>query len=238
MKGTAMSFLKDCLRKNISRQTLRYFQNRIHNHELSIFSNDCWGGEIYKNLQMPYLTPFVGLMLMAPCYIKLLKRPLHYLEQTPMEFIAVSQYEAYNDVRKQLNYPLARIDDIEIHFMHYKTPEEAQSKWSRRVIRIIWDNIFVKFDIGKDYATPDLLDQFLQLPFDRKLVVGPSNSFSENKSNFVAISNYSGDGTLMFYSSIKHFDIVRWLNSGEVLSLEKYGKLKGEALAKGLWIAR
>jgi len=233
-----MSFLKNFIKKNISRQTLRYFQNRIHDHELSIISNDCWGGEIYKHLQMPYLTPFVGLMIMAPCYVKLLKRPLYYLEQSRMEFITVSQYETHNNFSKHENYPLACIDDIEIHFLHYKTPEEAQSKWSRRVKRINWDKIYVKFEMGKDYATPGLLDQFLQLPFDRKIVLGPPTLIPENKSNFVAISNYSGDGTLNFYSSIKHFDIVRWLNSGEVFGLEKFGKLKGEALSRGLGIAR
>ena len=233
-----MSYLTNYIKDILYRQTLRYLQNQIHDHEISIFSNDCWGAEIYKHLQVPYQTPFVGLMIMAPCYIKLLKRPRHYLERSPMEFVTVSQYETYHNFTQHKNYPLARIDDIEIHFLHYETPEEAQSKWSRRVERINWDKLFVKFDLGKDYATPGLLEQFLQLPYDRKLVLGPSNSIPENNSSYVAISNYSGDGTLNFYSCIKHFDIVRWLNSGEVLALEKFGKIRGEVLSRGLWIAR
>jgi len=155
-----------------------------------------------------------------------------------MEFVTESQYETYYNFREHKYYPLARIDDIEVHFLHYKTPEEAQNKWSRRVKRINWDRIFVKFDMGKDYATPGLLEQFLDLPFDRKLVLGPSNFIPKNKSSYVAIANFSGDGTQNFYLGIRHFDIIRWLNSGEVLALKKFGKLKGEVLSNGLWIAR
>ena len=233
-----MSLVKKNTKKILLWLTRRYFQSSVQDSEISIFSNDCWGGEIYQHLQAPYLTPFIGLAIMAPCYIKLLKRPYHYLTMLPMEFVTESRYEACNVFRKQDEYPLARIDDIEIHFLHYKTPQEAASKWSRRIKRINWDKIYVKFDVGKDYATPEMVKHFLQLPFDRKLVIAPSHFMLEENSSIVTISNYTGDATQVFYESIKQLDIIRWLNSGDVYEFEKFGKLKGIALSRGLWMTK
>ena len=50
-----------------------YSLTRNKNKSFTIISNDCWGAEVYIDTNTQYLTPFVGLMLMAPCYIKLLQ---------------------------------------------------------------------------------------------------------------------------------------------------------------------
>jgi uncharacterized protein (DUF1919 family) len=210
----------------------KHLQNRVQNKKISIFSNDCWAGELYQHLQIPYLTPFVGLVLKAPCYIKLLERPRYYLEM-PLKFVTISHYAEYTG-----DYPLARIDDIEIHFMHYKTPQEALDKWTRRLKRINWDNIYVKFDVGKDHATPEQAEYFLQLPFARKLVLAPQHFIPGKNRHIVTSSNYLGDATHMFYESIKLFDIIKWLNSGEISKFKKIGKLKGIILSRGLWMMK
>lgn len=36
---------------------------RIMAKEFYIISNDCWGGGIYRRLEMPYLSPTVGLWI-------------------------------------------------------------------------------------------------------------------------------------------------------------------------------
>ena len=44
------------------------------------------------------------------------------------------------------SYPLALLDDIEIHFLHYQSESEAREKWQRRLARIHWDNLYFKFN--------------------------------------------------------------------------------------------
>ena len=77
-----------------------------------LVSNNCWGGEVYQWYQRPYNSPFIGLFIYGPCYNKLLKRFDHYMDQ-PLEFIRKSKYP---EPHRDWEYPIARLDDIEIHF--------------------------------------------------------------------------------------------------------------------------
>lgn len=182
----------------------------IKDKSFTIFSNDCYGGEIYYWLQLPYNTPFVGLMLMIPCYIKFLKNPKYYLDQELL-FIENSKYEEINLNRKVKKYPIALLDDIEIHFLHYNSPQEAKQKWERRKKRINWHNIKVKLAMDKDYASEEHLYEFEKLNFMAKV------SFSKYAYNFsasnIVIPSYVNDAVVLFRESIKYFDLVKWINT-------------------------
>lgn len=46
----------------------------IKNKNVTIISNNCWGGFMYQSCKLEYQSPFVGLFILAPCYIELLER--------------------------------------------------------------------------------------------------------------------------------------------------------------------
>lgn len=50
-----------------------YRSKAIKNKTVSIISNNCWGGFMYQSCKLQYNSPFIGLFLFAPDYIKLLK---------------------------------------------------------------------------------------------------------------------------------------------------------------------
>ena len=77
--------------------TIKYLNNNKVPNNITIFSNDCWGGECYKFLNRKYASPFVGTYLMAPCYLKFLQNPTHYLNQE-LIFLNTSKYD---DVEKK-----------------------------------------------------------------------------------------------------------------------------------------
>ena len=103
----------------------------------SIFANVCWGGITYNRLNLQFRSPFVNLFLEDDDYLKFLKRPRYYLEQS----LVFSEF-GYSSVCS-ISYPIAKLGDILIHFSHYKTFDEAVECWERRKKRIDWDNIFV-----------------------------------------------------------------------------------------------
>ena len=187
-------------------------KSRIRNKDFTLLSNDCYGAEIYKWLQIEYKTPFVGLMLMAPCYIKFLSRPEYYWS-LPVTFIDKSMYEKMDAARaRNRRYPLARLDDIEIHFLHYTSEQEAIAKWQRRIDRINWKCLYVKFVMDKDYADASHLQQFGQLPYKNKVC------FSKEKYDWAAdnvyLPNYAENAVLAFRNSLLYFNIIGWLNEG------------------------
>jgi uncharacterized protein (DUF1919 family) len=156
-----MAFMKNSMARLLAHMGNRVVKSRLQDKQFTVFSNDCWGAEIYRNLRLPYQTPFVGLFMLAPCYIGFLKRPKHYLAQE-FVFVDESKYSKINEKRaaKGENYPIGVLDGVEVHFLHYDTPKQAAETWERRAARIRWDRLLVKFDSGKDMATPAHLAEF------------------------------------------------------------------------------
>lgn len=205
-------------KKNVAQEILK---SRLQNKNFTIISNNCWGGEVYRALNLPYKTPFIGLFLFAPCYIRLLINLKKYLN-SELSFTNLSQYKFANQQREQGTwnfYPIGLLDDeIEIHFMHYFSESEARKKWFRRLERIDWEpeNIFLKFcDHG--LCTEQLIRDFERLCFPHK-VCFTSKHYPELKST-VWIEEcrnepYVVDGASLYSVGRKYFDAIDWLNGG------------------------
>ena len=95
-------------RNRVTRKIGRiFFRARLKNKTFSVIANNCWGAEVYKEAGLPYLTPFVGLYIFAPCYIRLLSDLKVYMGQE-LQFIPVSRYAFANAQRATMTakYPI------------------------------------------------------------------------------------------------------------------------------------
>lgn len=197
----------------------RISRSRLKNHQFTIISNNCWGGEVYKDLGLAYLTPFIGLFLFPSCYIHLLENLDEYLF-SELTFTNYSRYQLANDYRKQgvwEKYPIGLLkQQIEIHFMHYSSESEAREKWFRRLQRTNWqeEDIFIKF-CDHDPASRAFFAQFEALKFQNK-VCFTSHHHPEFPSCvwIKEMRDKPGviDGGALYRVSQRYFDIVGWLN--------------------------
>lgn len=107
-----------------SKEILRHLA--IRNKQVTIISNNCWGGFMYQSCRIKYNSPFIGLYMYAPEYIALLRNLKYNLSQ-PLRFIKHEQSKYKNIVPTQ--YILGVLGDtgIEIVFMHYH--------WRRRRLK-------------------------------------------------------------------------------------------------------
>jgi len=191
-----------------------YFKENI----VTIIANDCWGGQFYKHFDLPYSTPFVGLYLYAPCYIDFVSNFSFHLGSKDIKQIYKSKYIEANEYRslKNLTYPIGLLDNkIEIHFLHYKNWNDAIEKWELRKSRVNFENLAFKFDGSKDLATPELVRDFSSLNFFRKIVLMQGNN-DEIDGIRVFLKNWQLDGAKMYNVSLRHFDIFKWMKTGEV----------------------
>ncbi len=199
-----------------------YFRKVVGDKKFCIISNDCWGAEIYKVLNRPFNTPFIGLMLMSPCYIKLLENPVYYIK-LPLVFKASSNYLSMQKINAGISFPLASLgdSDIEIHFLHFKSKEIANEKWNRRVKRIDWNNLLVKYDCGKDLADKESIEKFLNLPYPNKLIFGKENF---GKTEIWVLNKYSLDALVQFRNCFLNFSPIGWIKDekGYQNKLQKY----------------
>jgi uncharacterized protein (DUF1919 family) len=147
-------------------------QRNLVTKNFTIFSNNCWGGHFYRYFNLPYLSPTIGMYFFAEDYMKFLSNIKKYIEEE-IRFVTYkdSKYRNILEDRggENLICPIGIINDIEIVFLHYKTKEEALSKWRRRTERICWDNIIVKMS-EMNLCTDEIVMGFDKLSFDRKFI--------------------------------------------------------------------
>lgn len=135
------------------------------NYNFSIISNNCWGGGIYQELKVPYNSPTIGLYFYPDDYLKFLSDLKYYCTDAKLSFTNFSRHK-----NTSVEYPVGLLDnEVEIHFLHYHSTEEAAEKWNRRKERINWDNLFVKMD-DRDGCTIDHCIKFDKLPFNKKVM--------------------------------------------------------------------
>jgi uncharacterized protein (DUF1919 family) len=181
---------------------------RLDEQEFSIVSSNCWGSTVYQDLGLPYRTPFVGLFLHAPCFLRLCTN-LHETLATPVVTCSKSRYVA------NPHYPVGMLgDDIELHFLHYTDFDSARERWEGRLARLRWDRLAFSMT-DRDEATAELLTSFDGLPFARKVL------FTANPHGLaceVSLPEYRGEpfvGDLYTNRRLvrSHFDSVSWLNT-------------------------
>lgn len=182
---------------------------RLKNQEFSIISQNCVGGVILHELEQRFDSPTVNLFFSAKDYLKFISELDYYLG------LELRQIET------KYPYPVALLGDVTIHFMHYKSFEEAKSKWVERKKRIHFDNLYFIMVQGKD-CTDQMIKQFDLLPYENK-VIFTARDYPEFKSAVhlkgTELANGSVTDLCQYRSKftgkrlIDSFDYVGFLNS-------------------------
>lgn len=119
-----------------------------------------------------------------------------------------------------INYPIGKLDQIKLYFQHYKSEEEAKTKWEERKKRIDMSNCFILFS-DRDGCIYDQLKEFDSLDFSFKIVLC-NRDYPELKSaryirgfenqEFVGICSMYKKGISIkkYYDDINY---VSWFNS-------------------------
>jgi uncharacterized protein (DUF1919 family) len=179
----------------------------------SIVTNNCWGSGFYQEQQLPYNTPFVGLFFIADHYLRLLSnfrpnmaRDLYF----PAEL---------NDGSR--SYPIGRLTDlIDIHFVHYKTADEAAEKWVRRTKRLPSSDDDILFKIcDRDKFEQRHIAWFNNLLFRNKILFTKLGRFNQLPDYGVQIESgdtpYCPDGVTLWKQTrgTLSFDLDKWMLS-------------------------
>jgi uncharacterized protein (DUF1919 family) len=139
----------------------RHLKNlRVYN--FSIVSNNCWGGILYKDLQLQYQTPFVNMFIHGPCYINLLENIDSYLNKD----LVRSSTSRYTTTPP--NYPIGLLGEVEIHFIHYKDWDEALKNWNDRRKRFNPERLLLVLS-ERDGCTREHINRFDTLKFKNKV---------------------------------------------------------------------
>ena len=198
---------------NLKLRELINLENRkkLTNTNFSLIASNCNGAFILHDLGLRFNSPTVNLFLYPKHFIKYVKY-LKYYSNIELEFIK----------KEGIEYPLGKLDDIEIYFMHYKSEKEAREKWIERTSRINYDNIFIMMT-DRDECTELDLQEFDYLEYNNKVVFThkPHNEIEssfyikgfESEEQIGHIFEFKSENTgEKFYDE---FDYVSWFNNGK-----------------------
>lgn len=215
-KATAKQLSPCSLLTRGTKRVLQLYQDRRQQKRLSkirrqlkvgdvtIISQNCIGGVFYHDMGMQFSSPTINLFFMEPDFVRFVMKLEHYLHCT----LHVSMGS---------HYPIGTLDDITIHFMHYKTCQEAFTAWERRKQRVNLDRVLVvatdrngfddeAFRLWKDIPYPKVLftvnpryveevgtvffSQFQDQPFVPDLI--PNRHFYQNGVLLEAVNQLGG----------------------------------------------
>ncbi len=195
---------------------------KLKSQDFSIICNNCVASGIYHKLGLRYSTPTIGLFFFSEDYIRFLENFEFYIKQ-PLKFIETSRHPKANELRKTVPYPIGLLGkEVEVHFLHYIDEAEAASKWSRRVKRLNFENLFFIFSDGGGAAAgageydfeEDYLLRFERLPFQHKIFF---SSKLRKGSCVIFIPDYAGDlhvgDSTHNRKYEKYVNTIKWLNS-------------------------
>jgi uncharacterized protein (DUF1919 family) len=203
--------LKDDIGWNFSDKYFSWTKRlKLQTKNSTIISNDCVTGVIYHRLGLQYSSPTIWTYIFPDEYLMLLQRLKWYLEQ-PLKFTEKSKHTCIVQDRSgrvfpDRHYPVGVLGgDVEIHFLHSKTQEEALEQWKRRVQRINYDNLFIVFvDNDDPNFKQEYFEEFTRMPFEHRLFV--SKKYRGDWKYAVQVKN-----KLHLERSI---NLVDWLNGG------------------------
>ena len=182
---------------------------KLKNKDFTVFSSNCNGAVMCHDLKVRFNSPTVNLSMSAEDFLNFAENLDYYLTADIIE-----------KKNSKESYPVGILgNDITLHFMHYKTFDEAVNKWNVRKKRVNKKNMFFMMT-DRDGCTEALIRRFEALPYKNKLLFSArkypdckSVIFCKEyeKSNCVPIltewRNWHGE---RLYD--RYFDFVGWLN--------------------------
>lgn len=194
-------------------------KKKLVNDSFTIISNNCWGGMLYESYNLPKQSPTVGLYFMASDYIKFVADLRKYLQMN-LTFIDPddSKWKDSDQIKNDSKfgeYPIGKLGDVEIFFLHYKSEKEAAEKWARRVKRINWDRMLIKFNDQNGCTKKDLED-FLNLPYRNKVFFTSREWPGISDDKVIRISQFPKHDFIMAsyepFGRNKYINITKMLN--------------------------
>lgn len=182
--------------------------------DMSVISSNCFAGRIMQDFGMLYNSPTLGLWILPSDFATFCSNLPKYLiseiEETDVSKTELGNYKMKNAKHR---YPVGLLGgEIELHFLHYPTIEEAVLKWKRRANRVNLDN-YILIGSEQNGCTEEDVKNFDEIPHDKKLFFTSKPYPYESVVYIPEFSSlgYVGDPYKKSYIYYKY--LLKWLKS-------------------------
>jgi uncharacterized protein (DUF1919 family) len=162
------------------KNALKVYSHRklFRDGSLTVISQNCIGGVFSHDMHLPFQSPTVNLCIPAADYVKFVNNLEHYLQMEP-------------ELHWGEEYPVGRLDDVEILFVHYDTCLEASEAWERRKKRVNLQNVLV-LSTDRDGFDETVFEQWKTISYP-KLLFTARKEYSRHPDSLY-FPEYQDDG--------------------------------------------
>lgn len=170
----------DKIRSINNKQAIRKAARALENKKITIISQNCIGGVFSHDMGQEFRSPTVNLFIPAADFIKFVNNLEHYLA-------------AELELHWGEEYPVGKVDDVELHFVHYETCQQASEAWERRKKRV---------DLSKVLVLSTDRDGFDEVVFEQWKTI------SYPKLLFTARKEYADHPDALYFPKYEEFGCV------------------------------
>lgn len=152
---------------------------KLKNNNISVISQNCIGGVFYHDMEMEFFSPTINLFIKEPDFVRFVLNLKKYL-QCELE------------IWWEEEYPVGKIGDVYIYFMHYNSCKEAKEAWKRRKKRINFDKILV-LATDRNGFTDQMYEKWKEIPYN-KLLFSVNEKFASKDT--ILYKKYMGQETV------------------------------------------
>lgn len=197
-------------------------KKKLYKKDISILCNNCIGGFVLHDFGLRFDSPTINLFFHGLDFFDFVEHVDYYIKQ-PLIQIENPKYDS-----NAPDYPVAilcggGLKDIEIHFLHYHSFEEAQEKWERRKSRLHPESLYLIWTFMGMERDEVLYRRAQHLPIKNKVLFVNHPVDHIKYPDFFYIKGFEdqiGTGQLGEYMNLfgkryyDQFDFASWINNG------------------------
>ena len=195
----------------------------LKDNDISIITNNCLGGKLAHDFGLMLNSPVVNMQMAPEDFVQFCGNLDFYLKKQLEEVKEINEdcKEKFRSVGGgEIDFPVARLENIYLYLQHYHTFEEAYRAWERRKERIKARKFYI-LTVKIDQQLSNI-EKFDELPLPNKLILTidrPYQGFIKN-SQYRCLNVPKGihfmdrkAGSFIYY--YESFPFLKWFN-GEV----------------------
>lgn len=205
--------MKEALVRHIRKLVGSYNRMRLRNSGFTLITNTCVGGLLFHGLKLRFCSPTINCGIRDHDEFLLFCSHLEHYLSLPLDFIP-----------SKWKYPVAVLHgdmgDVTVYFTHYKTEEDAKTKWQERVARVNYDKLWILMD--GDNCDDNHVEAFDKLPVCNKVII-TMKDYQNCHSVFAIRRRDYPQGALLEYGLLhggarwyELFDYVHFFNTGKI----------------------
>lgn len=168
--------IKEVLRKHGLKIRQKKFKKlKLNTQSVTILSSNCWGGQLYHDASMMFLSPTINLTF-DPLDFLIFVRRINEINNTTLV-----------EEKADKSYPVGLLkysggESVRIYFVHYNSFNEAKNAFYRRASRIT-DKIVVLLMVNQ--LTKEIIDSFNSISYKKICIYGGTSEKVLNNTQFI-----------------------------------------------------